>query len=121
RLNPVESPTTSRPCSLTIPTAAYAVILVRACVIPAPAELGAVATHRDVFEVVGGKRRRPSRSEGYSRRKWLIGIVVADVSIRVQQPKPLKIDSGHTAGLGKLEHRRHRLPIVALRCVDHEQ
>src|SRR6266566_801878 len=47
---------------------------IRASVVPATAELRAVATDRDVFNAKDGSRR----SEEHSRGKWLVAVVVAE-------------------------------------------
>src|SRR5438477_3460712 len=88
----------SGPSTGSLPAARGSLFRVRASIVPATAELCAVAAHRDVFKAVRGKERA-SRSEDRSCGEWLVAVVVADVQIRVQQTEPLEVDARHAARL----------------------
>src|SRR5207249_2168271 len=99
-----------------LPAARGSVSGVRASVVPATAELCAVATHRDVFKEGSG------RSEQHTRGgEWLVAVVPAVENVRVQQTKPLEVDARHAAGLRERGHRSNELSVMAVGCIDHEQ
>src|SRR5438445_12435219 len=64
----------SGPSTGSLPAARGSLFRVRASIVPATAELCAVAAHRDVFKAVRGKERA-SRSEDRSCGEWLVAVV----------------------------------------------